>query len=154
MARVINGRVVDWADIKIYINGVPAVDVQEINWKTAQEKEHVHTTGVEPVGSAHGNKTYEGDFTLSWAEAERFMAPLRAVGKTPEDLAPFQIVVTWAEKTTEPVPDAPFEVVKRTYSPLRSVTLMDVEITGTERGASQNDKNLGVKFTFIARRIV
>ena len=151
--KIINGRIVDWADIKVYIAGVPVADIVEINWKESQEKELQHSTGIEPIGSSHGNRVYEGDFSLLLSEAEKFEEPLRKMGKSPLDLAPFTIVVTWAEKVATPVEGSPHAVVERKYSPTKSRTLLDVEIKDVDWGISQNDKNAKVKYSFIFRKL-
>jgi hypothetical protein len=151
---LINGREHDWSDVKIYILGVPVADVKEINYRERREAELQYSTGAQPYGIGYGNYSAEGDITLNFEEYRKFAAPALALGRSVFDYAPFPIIIAFADKVKKTEGDPPREYVIQEFSPTKIVQIQDVVITEKDEGHAQNAKELVVKLTFIARKII
>lgn len=146
---MINGKVHAWEDIKILFDGIPVAGITEINFNDEREAEPVYGAGNKPIGAGLGNYKVEGDFTLTKAEADKFEGPAIAAGKSVYDYRPFVIVMAYEDR----VPQDSGNFFERKVNPLRTDTIIDVIITKREVGYSQNDKQLKVKYSFIAREV-
>lgn len=151
---LINGREHDWSDIKVYMNGIPVADVKEINYKDAQEVEMQYASGRKPYGVGYGNYTAEGDMTLVLEEYRKFEAPAVALGRKVYDYAPFQIVVSFADKVKKTEGNPPRDYIVQEFSPTKLHLVKDTIVTNVDDSAAQNDKELVVKLTFKATDIV
>jgi len=151
---LINGQEHDWGDIKIYINGIPAANVKEINYRDRREAEMQYAQGFKPYGVGFGNYSAEGDMTLVLDEYHKFAAPALALGRKVYDYAPFQVVVACADKVKKTEGDPPREYVVQEFSPTKIDVIRDIVITDIDEGHAQASKELVVKVTFIAADIV
>lgn len=151
---LINGRAHDWSDVKIYLSGIPAADVKEINYRDRQEAELQYSQGSKPYGVAYGNYTAEGDLTLTFEEYRKFANPALVLGKKVFDYAPFAIIIAFADKAEKVEGDPPRKYVVQEFSPTKIVTIKDVILTDKDESHAQNDKEVTVKLTFIAEEVV
>ncbi len=146
---MINGKVHAWEDIKIFMMGVPVAGIKEISWSDERETEAIYGAGRMPLGAGLGNYKVEGSFTLTKEEADKFEAPARAAGRSVYDYKPFVIVIAYEDP--DPADNSP--LVSKKPNPLRTETIVDVIITKREVSASQNDKEITYKYSFIAREV-
>ncbi len=146
---MINGKVHAWEDIRIFISGVPVAGIKEISWSDEREAEAIYGAGRKPIGAGLGNYKVGGSFTLTKEEADKFEAPARAAGKSVYDYKPFTIVIAYED----PDPSDNSPLVEKKVNPLRTETIVDVIITKREVSASQNDKEITYKYSFIAREV-
>jgi len=151
---MINGKEHDWSDIKIYMGGLPVSDVKNINYKDSQEVELQYGQGREPYGVGYGNKSAEGDIELVLEEFRKFSSPAAALGRSVYDYAPFPIVIAFADKTKKTEGDPPRAYVVQEFSPTKVHTVINVIITDIDESRAQNDKELTVKLSFKATKIV
>lgn len=151
---LINGREHDWSDVKIYLNGIPASDVKEINYRDRREAELQYSQGKKPYGIGFGNYSAEGDMTLTFEEYQKFAQPAVLLGRKVYDYAPFQIVIGFADKVKKTEGEPPREYVVQEFSPTKVHVIKDVSITDVDEGHAQADKELTVKINFVAADIV
>lgn len=67
---IINGREYEWADIELVLAGVPVTGFRGIKYGPKQEKEALYGKGGKPLAIQNGNKSYEGEITLTQSAAE------------------------------------------------------------------------------------
>lgn len=129
----INGKEYSWGDVEVVMLGRPVLGITGIKYKSAQEKEHSYARGNKPHSIQKGNKTFDGSITLLQSEVE---ALLRAVGagKSLEDIAPFDILVTYL----------PAEGV-----PIVTDSIKLAEFTECEKALAQGDKKMEVELPFL-----
>lgn len=65
-----NSKQYEWSDIAVRIGGRDIVGLRGIKYELKQEKEVLHAKGSEPHSIQRGNKTYEGEVTLTQSELE------------------------------------------------------------------------------------
>ena len=151
---LINGKEHDWSDIKIYLNGIPVADVKEINYRKKREAEMQYSQGARPYGIGFGNRSAEGDITLTFEEYRKFANPALTLHRDVFDYAPFDIIIAFADKVKRTEGDPPREYVVQDFSPTKITVVKNIALTDTDEAHAQNDKELTTKLTFIAEDII
>jgi hypothetical protein len=62
-----------WADISLSIGGIEITGMQSVKYMTKVEVEEIYGKGNEPIGMAHGNNSYSGEFELLQSEYEKLL---------------------------------------------------------------------------------
>ena len=63
-----NTREYEWADLTILIGNRAIVGARGVKYSTKQDKEAIYGKGNEPYAIQKGNKSYEGELTVSMSE--------------------------------------------------------------------------------------
>ena len=71
-----NSREYEWSDVKVVSAGRPVTGIRGVKYSSKQEKEVLHAKGNKPHSIQRGNKTYDGELTVTQSEYEA----LRAAG--------------------------------------------------------------------------
>lgn len=146
---MINGKNYDWEDVKIFLNGVPVADVDEINYTDEQEFELLYGAGSKPIAAGRGNYKGSGDITLKREAYDEINNIARAAGKTIFDFKPGLIVVSYGAKVISD--DSDFIGVS--YSPLHTDTLINTIFTKRDLGTKQNDKENSIKLEILFEKL-
>lgn len=95
---LVNGVEFSYSSLKFSLLGNTNVKgVKSISYKIKKESENLMGSGDEPVGIGYGGKEYEGEIQLMRKD---IMAIRKAAGgKSLVDIAPFTIVVAFANGT-------------------------------------------------------
>lgn len=71
-----NSREYEWSDVNVVTAGRPVTGIRGVKYSSKQEKEALHAKGNKPHSIQRGNKTYDGELTVTQSEYEA----LRAAG--------------------------------------------------------------------------
>ena len=71
-----NSREYEWSDVNVVAAGRPVTGIRGVKYSSKQEKEVLHAKGNKPHSIQRGNKTYDGELTVTQREYEA----LRAAG--------------------------------------------------------------------------
>lgn len=71
-----NSREYEWSDVNVVAAGRPVTGIMGVKYSSKQEKEVLHAKGNKPHSIQRGNKTYDGELTVTQSEYEA----LRAAG--------------------------------------------------------------------------
>ena len=71
-----NSREYEWSDVNVVAAGRPVTSIRGVKYSSKQEKEVLHAKGNKPHSIQRGNKTYDGELTVTQSEYEA----LRAAG--------------------------------------------------------------------------
>ena len=71
-----NSREYEWSDVNVVAAGRPVTGISGVKYSSKQEKEVLHAKGNKPHSIQRGNKTYDGELTVTQSEYEA----LRAAG--------------------------------------------------------------------------
>lgn len=71
-----NSREYEWSDVNVVAAGIPVTGIRGVKYSSKQEKEVLHAKGNKPHSIQRGNKTYDGELTVTQSEYEA----LRAAG--------------------------------------------------------------------------
>ncbi len=71
-----NSREYEWSDVNVVAAGRPVTGIRGVKYSSKQEKEALHAKGNKPHSIQRGNKTYDGELTVTQSEYEA----LRAAG--------------------------------------------------------------------------
>lgn len=71
-----NSREYEWSDVNVVTAGRPLTGIRGVKYSSKQEKEALHAKGNKPHSIQRGNKTYDGELTVTQSEYEA----LRAAG--------------------------------------------------------------------------
>ena len=71
-----NSREDEWSDVNVVAAGRPLTGIRGVKYSSKQEKEVLHAKGNKPHSIQRGNKTYDGELTVTQSEYEA----LRAAG--------------------------------------------------------------------------
>lgn len=88
---MVNTREYEYADVTVFIGGRDVVGLRGIKYSAKQEKEALFGKGNKPLSIQHGNKTYEGEITVTQSE---LLALQAAGGGSILDLK-FNVVVNY-----------------------------------------------------------
>lgn len=124
----INGKVFDWADIKLNIPGL-YIEATDISYDDALEKEHVYGLGNRPRGYGTGNYSSNLKLTMSKEDFDAFLDYCKKNGKKLYTIVIDKIVVSYANEG----------------KPTSIDELMAVTFTKTNNKGSQGDKGLKVE---------
>lgn len=98
---LINGRTYDWGMVKASIGGVTTENCAAINYQDDQEVEAVYAGGRYPVGYGKGRIEPSGSITLLMEDVVALQGG--APGGRLQDIAPFDIVVSYLHPTTQKI---------------------------------------------------
>lgn len=71
-----NSREYEWSDVNVVTAGRPVTGIRGVKYSSKQEKDVLHAKGNKPHSIQRGNKTYDGELTVTQSEYEA----LRAAG--------------------------------------------------------------------------
>lgn len=71
-----NSREYEWSDVNVVAAGRPVTGIRGVKYSSKQEKKALHAKGNKPHSIQRGNKTYDGELTVTQSEYEA----LRAAG--------------------------------------------------------------------------
>ena len=71
-----NSREYEWSDVNVVAAGRPLTGIRGVKYSSKQEKEALPAKGNTPHSIQRGNKTYDGELTVTQSEYEA----LRAAG--------------------------------------------------------------------------
>ena len=71
-----NSREYEWSDVNVVAAGRPVTGIRGVKYSSKQEKEVLPAKGNKPHSIQRGNKTYDGELTVTQSEYEA----LRAAG--------------------------------------------------------------------------
>lgn len=71
-----NSREYEWSDVNVVAAGRPVTGIRGVKYSSKQGKEVLHAKGNKPHSIQRGNKTYDGELTVTQSEYEA----LRAAG--------------------------------------------------------------------------
>lgn len=126
---MINGKRYAWEDITIRLPHGPLLDVDSIEYSDKKEIEPIYGKGSNPRGYAGGNYSAEGKLTLLREEFNRLLDYARRLGTTLYGLAPFTIVVSYANED----------------EPITTDRLSGCKIVEASSSASQGDQSVKVE---------
>ena len=98
---IINGRTYDWGMVKARIGGVATDNCAAINYSDTQPVEPVYAGGRYPVGYGKGRIECSGSITLLMEDVVALQGG--APGGRIQDIAPFDIVVSYLHPTTQKI---------------------------------------------------
>jgi hypothetical protein len=126
---------IEWSDVKISINGVLVTKARGCTYQPAQEKEHLHAAGTEPISIQRGNRTYTGTLSLLKGQVDTLnRAVIAAGGKDLLD-ATFVIVIEYPGQGDR-LPQID--------------TLTGCEFTELPKAIQQNEKFMQIDLPFLA----
>lgn len=69
-----NSREYEWSDVNVVAAGRPLTGIRGVKYSSKQEKEALHAKGNKPHSIQRGNKTYDGELTVTQSEYEALRA--------------------------------------------------------------------------------
>lgn len=69
-----NSREYEWSDVNVVAAGRPLTGIRGVKYSSKQEKEALHAKGNKPHSIQRGNKTYDGELTVTQSEYEALSA--------------------------------------------------------------------------------
>lgn len=69
-----NSREYEWSDVNVVAAGRPLTGIRAVKYSSKQEKEALHAKGNKPHSIQRGNKTYDGELTVTQSEYEAMRA--------------------------------------------------------------------------------
>jgi len=145
---LINGKVHDWTDVKVYIMGQEFAGITSINWSSKKEKALQYAQGTAPMGVGYGHRSYTSDFTMTFENAEKFETIAHAAGKDALDYAPFLITVSYADKQS-----GANGIIEQKWGVLHSTQLMDVDVTDISESLDESTKRIVRKYSAVVGKI-
>lgn len=103
--RKINGKVYQYDNLEIVINGIPYQGITEINYSDTLEPGILRGTSVYMRGRTRGSYEAEASFTIAKADFEAVKAALISLGKGGFGEVEFLISVSYAEPTSPLIND-------------------------------------------------
>jgi len=129
----------EWKDISLSIAGVPLVKVTNISYKSMRDSEPLHAAGDKPISIQHGNRTYEGSFTLLKGAVDNMNAAAVAAGGNDLLDLTFDATVTYKAQGARA---------------LQVDVIMGISVTEFEKKWAQGDKKGEVALPFKCLQIV
>ena len=130
---MINGKNYSWEDISIVLPHGTLIHVKSIEYSDEKEAEALYGSGSNPVGYGQGNYKAEGKLSLRREGFDRLLDAVEKSNTTIYNMAPFSIVVSYANDD----------------EPRRTDTLPACKFTKTSTSASQGDKEVKVDLDFL-----
>lgn len=133
-----NSREYEWSDVNVVAAGRPVTGIRGVKYSSKQEKEVLHAKGNKPHSIQRGNKTYDGELTVTQSEYEA----LRAAGGGDILDISIDIVVAYGNPSKGDV--------------ITTDLLMDVEFTEDNTEWKQGDKfqEKSLPFIFLDKKSV
>lgn len=124
----------EWRDLSVTIDGVKVTGLRGLKYKAADEDEHLHGAGSEPIGIQSGNTVYEGEMKLLKNEVDALNIAAKAAGY-------------------DSIKDVPNLVIVAAYRPkgqrvLRTDILSGIKISELEYGWDQGAKFMEIALPF------
>ncbi len=69
-----NSREYEWSDVNVVAAGRLVTGIRGVKYSSKQEKEVLHAKGNKPHSIQRGNKTYDGELTVTQSEYEALRA--------------------------------------------------------------------------------
>lgn len=137
---IINGRQYEWADMSLLLGGRDVVGIRGIKYKEKQEKELLYGKGNQPLSIQKGNKSCEGEITITQSELETLKLLARQqTGRSSILGLNLNAVVCYGNPLKG---DA--MITDRIYG---------IQFTEEEKAMSQGDKNMEITLPFICTDI-
>lgn len=133
---LINGTRHSWASIRCNILGRTVTGISKISYDDTQNKENKHGSGIYPDHRGLGNYEANAALTLYAYETEAISDKLPQ-GKRLQDIAPFDIVVSFVNESNQTV----------------THTIRNVEFLNNKRDMSQGDTGIEVEHELIISHI-
>lgn len=93
---------VEWADVRLWINGVEVARMTGFEYGVDTDKEHLHTTGDDPISIQSGNRMPSGSITILKSAMDTLNTAAQvAGGRDITDIA-CDIFFTYKPKGTRP----------------------------------------------------
>lgn len=134
---LINGERHSWANIELNLLGRTVSGITAINYSDTENKENIYGKGKYPVARGKGNYEAEASLTLLSFEVDAIQRSVGS-GKRLQDIAPFDIVVTY-------LPEGDSSLVTH--------VIRNCEFTNNQRNNSQGDTSIPVELTLIVSHI-
>ena len=133
-----NSREYEWSDVNVVAAGRPVTGIRGVKYSSKQEKEVLHAKGNKPHSIQRGNKTYDGELTVTQSEYEA----LRAAGGGDILDISIDIVVAYGNPSKDDV--------------ITTDLLMGVEFTEDNTEWKQGDKfqEKALPFIFLDKKSV
>jgi hypothetical protein len=128
-----NSRDYEWADASLILAGADVIGLRGVKYKSKIDREPLYAKGREPHSIQSGNKSYEGEITVTLAEYL----------KMPSDLLQLKALTASVSFGN------PSEGM-----PMQTKTIMGIYFTESGPEAKQGDKVMEVTLPFIAMKIV
>lgn len=90
---LINGAAYGWADIVCLVAGVPVTGIVAIDYEDKQEIKNIYGAGRRPTSRSKGRIECSATLTLEMSEVLAIQA--RAVNGRLQDIAPFDVIVSY-----------------------------------------------------------
>lgn len=137
---VINGRQYEWADISLMLAGRDVVGIRGIKYKEKQEKELLYGKGNQPLSIQKGNRSYDGEITVTQSELETLKLLARQQTKRSSILGlTLNAVVCYGNPLKG---DA-----------MITDRLFGIQFTEEEKSMKQGDKSMEISLPFICTDI-
>lgn len=105
MAKTINGKVFDWADISVRLpHGEPML-IQEISYKDSLEVDPIYGKGGMAQGWGRGNHKGEGSMKVLREDFDKFVEWAAGQGRSILQTDPFAITVNYMDEDSVLVTD-------------------------------------------------
>lgn len=127
---MINGKKYSWEDISVTMPHGEMVDIQNIDYSDSKEIEPIYGRGSNPTGYGVGNYSAEGKLTLLKEEHDKFTAYAKRQGRSLYRIAPFPIVVSYANED----------------QPTKTDVLKQCKITKVSQSGGQGDKEFKAEY--------
>jgi hypothetical protein len=132
----INGQLYGWGDVKVSIAGVVVTGITAIEYKEEQEKINVYGSGLYPIGHGSGRISPSASITLLEDEIARLREA--APNGRLQDIAPFDITVTFLSPNT---------------AKIQTHVLKNCRFTDNGVSASEGDTSLSQQLTLVLSSI-
>lgn len=132
----INGQLYGWGDVSVGIAGVVVTGVTAIEYKEEQEKINVYGSGLYPIGHGSGRISPSASITLLEDEIARLREA--APNGRLQDIAPFDITVTFLSPNT---------------AKIQTHVLKNCQFTDNGVSASEGDTSLSQQLTLVLSSI-
>jgi len=130
----VDGKEVEWADIRLYIAGVETLKFTAINFGTETENEHLHAGGDDPISIQSGNRKPTGSLTLLKGDYDIMDAAAVAAGGRDVNDLEFDVLAYYKPKGIRP--------------PVREL-LQGCRISNHKNGMTQGAKKMEVELPFL-----
>ena len=125
---------VEWADVRLFIDGVQVTKILGFSYGIDTEKEHLHMEGDDPASIQSGNRKPTGSMTLAAGALDVInAAAVVAGGRDVTDLE-MDVAFTYKPKGTRP--------------PVADVC-KGVQVSSFSKAMNQNAKNMPVTMPFL-----
>lgn len=126
---MINGKKYSWEDISLMLPYGEMVGILSIDYSDGKEVEALYGKGSNPIGYGSGNYSAEGKMSMQKDEYDKLSKYAQKTGKGIYKMAPFPIVVSYANDDQPTITD----------------TLRSCKISKVSNSPGQGDKEVKVE---------